>query len=504
VAQNLTAKTARGIKWTSISTITHTVLQIGYTAIMARWLDKVDFGLVATSLVVLHFGSYLSQMGMAQAIIQKKDLSEPEIRAAFTSNMILCTFFFLLFVFLAPFAPYLDKDHNPDIIPVLRWMSLAILFEGFSTTSLSLIRRDLKFKAFAIRNMLSYIIGYILIGVGAAYMGWGVWSLVLAYLSQTFINAVFSYVIARHSLVPIFSWKYYQPLFEYGSKISIISFLEFFGHSIDTLIINRLAGSGALGVYNRAGFIINIPMMQLTRSLSLVLFPSLSKIQGETDRLRKVYLSAITLIAFLLIPIGVGVFFAADAIIHVMLGNKWDEAIPILQILALSAPFRFTSHFGGVVCNATASLNPKLKLQIVYVVLMCILFFVFSPWGLVGFAWAILISEAFKNFGYMFVIKKIVQFEWQDLWIAYRGGIYAGLITALLIWAITASLKWFNLPIVVVFGGAIVGGALSLLLALFIKPNQAIRLEIAEKVEKIVNKRANSKPVAKLLAMLKA
>jgi lipopolysaccharide exporter len=504
VAQNLTAKTARGIKWTSISTITHSVLQIGYTAIMARLLDPASFGLIATSQVVLHFGSYLSQMGMAQAIIQKKDLSEPEIRAAFTSNIILCTFFFVLFQILAPFAPYLDKNSNEDIILVLRWMSIAILLEGFSTTALSLIRRELKFKAFAIRNMLSYVIGYIGVGITMAYLNFGVWSLVFAYLAQMLINTIFSYAIVKHSLIPIFQWKHYKPLFEFGSKVSLISFLEFFGHSVDTLIINRLSGSSALGLYNRAGFIINLPMMQLTRSLSLVLFPSLSKIQGEIERLRRVYLSAITLISFLLFPIGIGVFFAADAIIHVLLGNKWNAAIPILQILALSAPFRFTSHFGGVICNATASLNPKLKLQVIYIILMCVLFFALSPWGLPGFATAILISEAFKNFGFMFVIKKIVKFEWTELWLAYRGGLVAGIITGLVIWLITTGLKMINLPYIIIFTGAIIGGGVGLLIALFLPLNRAIRMEIAEKLEKIANKKQGNKPINKLFALLKS
>jgi lipopolysaccharide exporter len=488
VAQNLTAQTARGIKWTGIATIVHTILQIGYTTIMARLLSPSSFGVVATGLVVLNFASYFSYLGMSKALIQKKDLSNDEIRAAFTSNFILGLFFFLLFQITAPLAIYVNKD--PQIVNVIRVISLAVLIESSAATALSLIRRNLKFKTLAIRSMISYIIAYVGIGISLAYFGFGLWSLVIAYVSQTFINGVLAYVMVRHSVLLTFNWQHYKSLFEFGTKITVIGFLEFLGHSIDTLIIGRLSGSATLGLYNRAAFLINLPLQHITTSLTQVLFPSLSKIQNDRERLRRVYLSAISLISIVICPLSVGISLAAEPIVLVMLGEKWQAAIPVLQILAISAFFRFTSHFGGVVCNATASLNQKLRLQTSYILVMIFLFYIFKDWGVSGFATAILLAEIFKNIGYIFVLKGIIYYQYIELFKAYKNSLFTTLVVGTFIYLSVWVAKTLVLIPILGFGLAVVSGGLGLGLAFIMPFNRAIRVEIMDKLSKITGKKA--------------
>lgn len=93
-AKNLTTTTLHSMTWTTAATVVTSVMQIGYTAVMARLLPPAAFGLVALAGVVLRFGTYFAQMGMAQAIIQKPELTEEDIRAAFTSSALLGVLFF--------------------------------------------------------------------------------------------------------------------------------------------------------------------------------------------------------------------------------------------------------------------------------------------------------------------------------------------------------------------------------------------------------------------------
>src|SRR3989337_3318800 len=131
--ESLSSKTFHGLKWSYISTITNAVLQIGFTAVMARLLEPRAFGLVAMAGVVLRFGSYFAQMGVAQALIQKKDVSNEDIRAAFTSALFLGVLFFGLFWIAAPLAVYVFN--NEEVIPVLRLMALSFVLTGLSTTA---------------------------------------------------------------------------------------------------------------------------------------------------------------------------------------------------------------------------------------------------------------------------------------------------------------------------------------------------------------------------------
>ncbi len=114
-----------------------------------------------------------------------------------------------------------------------------------------------------------------------AILGFGVWSLVFAALSQAFFSAVIAYVFVRHSLIFTFNIKHYRPLFSFGSKVTIISIFEFLGVNLDTLLIGRFLGASLLGIYNRAFTIVNLPLQNLNTSITKVLFPSFSKIQRD-------------------------------------------------------------------------------------------------------------------------------------------------------------------------------------------------------------------------------
>ena len=146
MTDNLTSKTLHGLKWSYLSTIVNSVLQIGFTAIMARLLEPAAFGLIAMAGVILRFGSYFAQMGVGSALIQKKEISDEDVRAAFTSALFLGILFCVLVWLCAPFAIYIFD--NEKVIPIVRVMALSFVITGLSTTALSLLRRNMKFRSF--------------------------------------------------------------------------------------------------------------------------------------------------------------------------------------------------------------------------------------------------------------------------------------------------------------------------------------------------------------------
>ncbi|HXG30077.1 MAG TPA: lipopolysaccharide biosynthesis protein, partial [Thermodesulfobacteriota bacterium] len=309
MSESLTVKTLHGLKWSYLSTLTNAVLQIGLTAIMARLLEPKAFGLVAMAGVILRFGSYFAQMGVAQALIQKRNISSEDIRAAFTSSLLLGSLFFGLVWLAAPLAVYIFN--NAEVVHVIRVMAFSFVLTGLSTTALSLLRRNLEFRSLAIIEISSYALGYGGVGVSLAYSGFGVWSLVIAALSQSAISAILSYSFSRHRLSFIFRWEYYKSLYSYGSRMSLISLFEAIASNLDTLIIARFIGATSLGIYNRAFMLVNLPVYYLTTSFSRVLFPSMSRIQTEFPRLKGAYLSSIALSAAIVIPTCVGISVAS-------------------------------------------------------------------------------------------------------------------------------------------------------------------------------------------------
>ncbi len=266
-----------------------------------------------------------------------------------------------------------------------------------------------------------------------AILGFGVWSLVFASLSQAFFASIISYIFVKHNLSFTFELKHYRPLFSFGSKVTIISFFEFIGGSLDTLLIGRFLGASLLGIYNRAFTIVNLPLQNLNTSITRVLFPSFSKIQSDKAKLKEAFLSSFTVSSFFLIPICIWFSVSAKEIVLVILGDKWKEAIDVLRVLALVTPFYLMSSYMGILFEAVAYLKVKLIFQISFVILLGIVLFIAVPFGLIYAAAGLLVSAIIYHLGYLYLTKSLLSLNLKEIVLAYYPSIIASLITGIFV-----------------------------------------------------------------------
>ncbi|QCR22812.1 lipopolysaccharide biosynthesis protein [Pontibacter sp. SGAir0037] len=476
MSKNLASKAVNGLKWGTASTVANAVMQIGCNAVMARLLDPGAFGLIAGAQVVLRFGSYFANFGLTKAIIQKEHLTEENVRAAFTSSFLLGLVFTVISYLLAPFATLIVD--NPDVIPLVKVMALSFLISGVSTTAVSLLERDMHFKTLSILETVSYIISYLGVGLTMGYLGFGVWSLVCASLLQVGIVAIGAYAVIRHNVVLLFVWEHYKALFGYGSRMSVISFLEFLNQEIGTILIGRTLGTHRLGIYNRSYMLVNLPMYQLTRILMKVTFPSFSKLQADTKKLAKVYLSSITLLAAIIIPMCLGILVASPEIIAIMLGDQWMEAVPVMQVLSLAIPLSFITMFAGIVCDAKAVLNPKIVLTVIFIVMICFFFYLLRGYGLVGFAAAIFLGELVRIILYQRLMNRVLEISYRQQISIYMPGLINGIVIAVAMYLVSTMMRGADLPLWLILGAQIAIGGILLGTLTLLFPHKLLRSEI--------------------------
>ncbi|GAB3811563.1 lipopolysaccharide biosynthesis protein [Pontibacter rugosus] len=483
-SKSLASQAVSGLKWGSASTVANAVMQIGYTTIMARLLAPEAFGVIAIAGVILRFGSYFASLGLSQAIIQKEDLSNENIRAAFTSSLVLGAFFTIVAWLIAPFATeFFDNGVGVNeslLVPVVQVMGIAFLLNGLSSTATTLLQRNMQFKALSIIETISYVLAYLGVGIICAYLGLGVWSLVFASLAQTTLVAIGAYMVVRHNVLLHFNWTSYKPLFSYGSKMSIVSFLEFISISLGSILIGRAFGSYKLGIYDRALLLVSLPMHMLTRTVSKVIFPSFSKMQSDNEKLGRVYLSSITLLAAAVIPVCLGIAVASPEIILVLLGDQWVESIPVLQVLCLGIPLSFITMFAGIVCDAKAALNSKVVLNVLFILVICGCFYLLKDYGLVGFAFAVFIAELLRVALYQRVMRKVLDLSYKTQLQIYLPGLLNGVLVAACIYGVSHILRSLDIPMIVVLAAQIVTGALSLLTLTFVFPLKLLREQIGQ------------------------
>lgn len=493
MSESLTQKTIHGLKWSYISTISTAVMQIGYTAVMARLLNPSDFGLVAMGGVVLRFGQYFAQMGMSSALIQKKDLSKENISAAFTSSLFLGLLFTILTLLLAPLAKFVFE--NNDVIPLVRIMGISFLINGFSLTALALIKRSLNFKRLAISEISAFLIGYLIVGIGSALAGFGVWSLVFASLSQTAILAILTFLTIRHDVSLTFSWSHYKPLFSFGSKVSIISFLEFIGGSLDTIFIGRFLGDKKLGFYNRAQMLIGLPMTYMITSFSKVLFPSLSIIQDDNEKVKKNTFLILKMVATVIFPFAAVVSILSKEIVFVILGAKWIESISILHILAFAAAFDFLDHLIAVLFEAKGLLREKMYLQSGYILILITAYYIFFPLGIIGFAAALLCAQLIRFVGYSAYFIKKINVNLTEFLTVFTAPLLTTIIIICLLIPFNYLLNTINNNLFVSFVSAGIYTIVIYAAVLFLKFNTEIKKNILDVLKMVLKRKIeNSNP----------
>ena len=498
--KNLATTTLHSMTWTTAATVVTSVMQIGYTAVMARLLPPAAFGLVALAGVVLRFGSYFAQMGMSQAIIQKPELTEEDIRAAFTSSALLGALFTGAMFVGAPLTRLLFEQ--PEVVPLVRVMAFGTLVSGLMVTSISLLRRRMKFQTLAQMEIVTYLLAYGGIGVGLAWRGFGVWSLVWASLSQTIIIGLMTYAATRHSVRLYFSWARYRPLLAYGGRISVTSFLEFITGSLDTMVIGRVLGATLLGIYNRAFMLISLPLYLITTSVAKVIFPVFSKLQADSAKLRAVYLASITLVGAVVLPLSAGMAVAAPELVRALLGPGWEASVPVLRLMSLPVSLSLLTMFAGVMCDARAQLNKKIIVNVVTLVTLVGLFWGLRSFGLLGFAGALFVNEFIRMALFMVLMHQDLHLSYARLLTTFLPGIWHSVAVGGTLAVVQWALRPLHLPAVVALLLLMLAGAVVLALLVLLLPLPLLREEMHRFLSRLELAGATGRVLARYLRFL--
>ena len=194
------------------------------------------------------------------------------------------------------------------------------------------------FKSLAKIKVSSVIIGGI-VGVGMAYAGFGVWSLVGQTISATLLQIVIFPVFSKWKPSLRFSKDSFHSLFSYGSKLMITGVYSVILNNISTIAIGRAYRSSQLGFYTRASQFSQLIAFTVSDVLGTVTFPVLSQLQDDREHMVTVYRKSLFFTAMIIFPIMVLCTILARPIIIVLLTEKWLPCVVLMQWLFLARMF---------------------------------------------------------------------------------------------------------------------------------------------------------------------
>lgn len=468
--KNLKSRTVNAIKWSYFSMVTSALLQVIFAAILSRLLTREQFGIVATAMLLQRFGQFIADFGVGQAIVQKETLKDSDVAAALTSSLILGGLATILAWSIAPLAG--RYFNSPDLVPVIRGFATIYILIGGNVVANSLLRRQLRFRPIAIADLSGYILGHGLMGLGSAYLGFGAMSLVVSATAQTLIQSVILNGFSRHPIRFTFNPAHYRNLYSFGTRATVVNFLELISVSLDTFFLSKFYPKAALGLYARTYNTLTVPATNFASSLTRVLAPSFSAVQNDPARLRRAYLLGLDSLSLLIFAAAGCLIVDAPEIVAVMLGPQFMDAVPLMRIFAIYIPFAVVTNISAVLAEATARLNAKIMIQSVYLTLLFLGFWTaYRMGGGLEAIGAILTGAVIlRSLAFAVVARSIVQCRPWDIAWPYVRGLLVSLLAAGVTLLALAPLRAVETPTPVVFALEVVLGISTLISVIWFGP----------------------------------
>jgi PST family polysaccharide transporter len=328
--------------------------------ILARLVEPSAFGLVALAAVYVTTVQALSDQGLATALIQREGLEAAHKDSAFWANLAVGVI--LGFVTLALAGPAAAFYSEPRLAPILRWYALWPLLGSLSVVQQALLRRALRFRELALRQLAGAIAGG-LVGIVMAYAGMGVWALVAQQLVNQAVALVVLWSIAEWRPRFAFSYPHFRHLFGFGFNVLAANVVRAIGFQADRLVLGYFLGATELGYYSVAQRLLAIVTDFVAGSAERIVVPLFSRIQGERERVNRGLMTAQRILSLITIPAFVGLAASAPVLMPVILGAKWQASVQSTQILAAASLGYCLSFFFGHVLTALG--RPGLRLGIV-------------------------------------------------------------------------------------------------------------------------------------------
>ena len=368
------------VKWSAASTVARFALQLVAQVVLARTLGPDIFGVFAIGMVVLTFANFVSGFGFSWSLLQRPTLCEEDIRFAWTWQLLVGVITMLALYSLAPLLAQYFRE--PRAQTVIEWLSLACLLTAAAAPSTYLLQRDLNFRGVGLIQVGSYAAGYVVVGMPMALLGWGVASLVAAWLVQAIVILATSYALKPHALRPLFWYHDAASAVGTGRTVFITNIVNWVLTNLDRVVIGRLLNAQALGLYNVAYNLATMPNTLLLGALSPAFLAAGAQLQNERQRLGRAYLQMLATILVLGIPAFVFLALISADLVRLLYGPKWSEAAWVLSILFLSMPAYVIWGLSTPVLWNTGRKQYEYALQLPLVVVGALSFYLFAGKGI--------------------------------------------------------------------------------------------------------------------------
>lgn len=296
--------------------------------VLARILLPSDYGLIALTTVFTNLSDILIDAGFSTALIRKEKVDDYDYSAVFSVSLLMAVVLYTILFFIAPYVA--DYYTTSDLTLVLRVVGLTFFLQSVTAVRTGIVNRNMQFRLLFVCHTTASIVSGV-VGIAAAYSGFGVWALVLQRLMQQMVLATMLFIKVKWKI----SWKFdrlrIKQMLPFSMGIVGSSLLNYFGGTIYGVAIGKKYSVTDLGYYDKGN---QLPMqfaLYTFGAMSNVLLPTISSLQSDLERVTHIVRKVVRMTSLLIMPLMIGMVLVSKEMIVLLFTDKWLLSVPIMQ-----------------------------------------------------------------------------------------------------------------------------------------------------------------------------
>lgn len=453
----------RSLAFSFIERYAASLINLAMTAALARLMSPDEIGVFVIGGTVVLLGEVLRDFGASAYLIQAREVTSDGVRTTFTMTFILSAL--IAVTLLATAGPIAAFYGDPRLAPVLKITTAGFMLGPFINPVLALLRRSMAFDKVALINTIGGCANFAA-AVGLALAGFGYRSLAMAYVVATLatVAAALYFRPALSIFRPSFAdWRL---AFSFGGYASATALLNNLYQAWPQLVLARILGFDAVGLFSRGGMLVQMPERSLLSALQPVLLPAFAHEARTGGDIGAAYIKGIALATALQWPFLASIAILAEPAVAIVLGPAWMAAAPVVRLMALGSFTLFAAFLTYPVLVAVGRVRDTLVASLIVLPPSALIVSLAALHGLEAVAASLFLTGPLQMAVSLVLIRRHVPFAWRALAAVLARSAIVTLGAAAVPLAIAAAGGFSPRLDTLALAGALLGSGLGWLMAL--------------------------------------
>ncbi len=388
MTNNLKAKTAISAVWNLLDRSGQQFIYLVTGIVLARTLAVEDYALVGMLSIFIALSTIFIDSGFTSAFIREKTIDPKDFSALWGFNILLSIGIYAGLFVAAPLIAGFYKQ--PALTALSRCMFLALPINAMGIVQNIQLNRRVDFRTLAKINVSALLVSGSL-AIIMALTGWGVWALAMQPVLLSITKSGMLWAHRSRPIVPTFKFGRLKKYVSYTINTLFTTLLTTLFNNTYYTLIGRHFSKLDMGYYTQANKYAEIPNSISIGPIQSITFAAFAQIQDDAERLQRAARKSFRTVCFFVFPLMLGLVAVSRPLFLILLGSKWANIIPFLQLICIANIFTNLTALNGTLLNLKGLANIVLRLEVVKLTLFFISLFFTFRYGITAMLYGLIV-----------------------------------------------------------------------------------------------------------------